>query len=25
VCKLGVIAYDENGHPLDKLNILSPE
>jgi hypothetical protein len=25
VCKLGVIAYDEHGHPLDKLNILSPE
>jgi hypothetical protein len=25
VCKLGVTAYDEHGHPLDKLNILSPE
>jgi hypothetical protein len=25
VCKLGVIAYDEHGHPLDKLNILSSE
>jgi hypothetical protein len=25
VCKLGVIAYDEHGRPLDKLNILSSE
>nr|WP_325499857.1 hypothetical protein [Mycobacterium sp.] len=25
VCKLGVIAYDEHGHPLNKLNLLSPE
>jgi hypothetical protein len=25
VCKLGVIAYDEHGHQLDKLNILSSE
>ena len=25
VCKLGVTAYDEHGHPLDKLNILSSE
>jgi len=25
VCKLGVTAYDERGHPLDKLNVLSPE
>ena len=25
ICKLGVTAYDEHGHPLDKLNVLSPE
>jgi hypothetical protein len=25
VCKLGVIAHDKHGHPLDKLNILSSE
>jgi hypothetical protein len=25
VCKLGVMAYDEHGDPLDKLNILSSE
>jgi hypothetical protein len=25
VCKLGVTAYDEYGHPLNKLNVLSPE
>jgi hypothetical protein len=25
VCKLGVTAYDEHGHPLNKLDILSPE
>jgi hypothetical protein len=25
VCKLGVTAYDEHGHPLDKLNVLPPE
>jgi hypothetical protein len=25
VCKLGVTAYDERGHPLDKLDVLSPE
>jgi biopolymer transport protein ExbB/TolQ len=25
VCKLGVTAYDEHGHPLNKLNVLSPE
>jgi hypothetical protein len=25
VCRLGVTAYDEHGHPLDKLNVLSPE
>jgi hypothetical protein len=25
VCKLGIRAYDELGHPLDKLNALSPE
>ena len=25
VCKLGVTAYDERGHPLDKLNVISPE
>ena len=23
--KLGVAAYDEHGHPLNKLNVLSPE
>jgi hypothetical protein len=25
VCKLGVNAYDEHGHPLNKLDLLSPE
>jgi hypothetical protein len=25
VCKLGVAAYDEHGHPLNKLDLLSPE
>ena len=25
VCKLGVTAYDEHGHPLNKLNVLSAE
>jgi hypothetical protein len=25
VCKLGVTAYDEHGHALNKLNLLSPE
>jgi hypothetical protein len=25
VCKLGVTAYDEHGHPLNKLDLLSPE
>ena len=25
VCTLGVAAYDEHGHPLNKLNVLSPE
>jgi hypothetical protein len=25
VCKLGVTAYDEHGHPLNKLDVLSPE
>lgn len=25
VGKLGVTAYDEHGHPLNKLNVLSPE
>jgi hypothetical protein len=25
VCKLGVTAYDEHGHPLNKLNVLSPK
>lgn len=25
VCKLGVTAYDEHGHPLDKLDLLSPK
>jgi hypothetical protein len=25
LCKLGVAAYDEHGHPLNKLNVLSPE
>jgi hypothetical protein len=25
LCKLGVAAYDEHGHPLNKLNILPPE
>ena len=25
VCKLGVTAYDEHGHPLNKLDILSQE
>jgi hypothetical protein len=25
VSKLGVTAYDEHGHPVDKLNLLSPE
>ena len=25
ICKLGVTAYDEHGHPLNKLNVLSPE
>ena len=25
VCKLGVPAYDEHGHPMNKLDLLSPE
>jgi hypothetical protein len=25
VCKLGVTAHDEHGHPLNKLDLLSPE
>ena len=25
ICKLGVAAYDERGHPVNKLNVLSPE
>ena len=25
ICKLGVAAYDEHGHPLNKLDLLSPE
>ncbi|MDT5255710.1 MAG: hypothetical protein QOD10_790 [Mycobacterium sp.] len=25
ICKLGITAYDEHGHPLNKLNVLSPE
>jgi hypothetical protein len=25
VCKLGVTAYDEHGHPMNKLHLLSPE
>jgi hypothetical protein len=25
ICKLGIAAYDEHGHPLNKLNVLSPE
>lgn len=25
ICKLGVTAYDQHGHPLNKLNVLSPE
>ena len=25
LAKLGVAAYDEHGHPLNKLNVLSPE
>jgi hypothetical protein len=25
VSKLGVAAHDEHGHPLNKLNVLSPE
>jgi hypothetical protein len=25
VCKLGVAAHDEDGHPLNKLDLLSPE
>jgi hypothetical protein len=25
VCRLGVAAYDEHGHLLNKLNVLSPE
>jgi hypothetical protein len=25
LCKLGVAAYDEHGHPVNKLDILSPE
>jgi len=25
VCKLGVTAHDGHGHPLDKLDLLSPE
>jgi hypothetical protein len=25
VCKLGVAAYDQHGHPLNKLDLLSPE
>jgi hypothetical protein len=25
ICKLGVSAYDEQGRPVNRLNVLSPE